>query len=66
VSDTLKKLDLIGVVLAVQKLQILNGFEQRILKPLGMHYIIELSSGLRVLVEHWSDKRIEITIEPLK
>lgn len=39
-SDALEKLDLIGVVLAIQLFQIFNGFKQRILKPLGMHYII--------------------------
>lgn len=65
-SDALEKLDLIGVVLAIQKFQIFYCLKQRILKPLCMHYIIELSSRLRVLIEHWADKRIKIAVKTLK
>jgi hypothetical protein len=54
------------MILAVQHFQVLDCLQQWVLKPLGMHDFVHLTSQLRILVKHGPDHRVELRLKALQ
>ena len=54
------------MILAVQRFQVLDGLQQWVLKPLGMHDLIHLTAQLGILVKHGSDDAVKLRLKALQ
>jgi hypothetical protein len=54
------------MIFTVQKFKVLDGLKKRILEPLSMRNLIELTSSCGHLIKHGSHEIIEVTVETLK